>query len=307
MNTHASLQDALDQFVAREGLPADYAVTVSRWFLPLAEDVLKLVARSRQAPIVGVSGCQGSGKTTLASLLVLLVRELAGVRAVSLSIDDFYHTREARQRLAREVHPLFATRGVPGTHDVDLALETLHGLRREGEVAIPRFDKAVDDRAPESAWPRLLAPVDLIVLEGWCLAVPPQPETQLPEPINELEAREDPEGAWRRHVNGVLQEQYSDWYGMVDYLVMLKAPGFEKVREWRGRQEQKLAARAGAQGTRLMSEAELARFIQHYERLTRHGLEVLPGRADVVFELTDAQTIAGRQQAAHAGTQGASI
>lgn len=296
MSTHASLQGTLAEFVAREGLPADYADTVQRWFLPLAEDVLQLVARSHKAPIIGVSGCQGSGKTTLAALLVLLARELAGVRAVSLSIDDFYHTRETRQRLAHEVHPLFATRGVPGTHDVELAVDTLARLRHEGEVAIPRFDKAVDDRAPESAWPRLIAPVDLIVLEGWCLAVPPQPEGHLHEPINDLEAVEDPEAAWRRHVNTVLQEQYSDWYGMVDYLVMLKAPGFEKVREWRGRQEEKLAARAGKEATRLMSEAELARFIQHYERLTRHGLAVLPERADVVFELTDAQTIAGRMR-----------
>lgn len=294
MSTHASLQDALAQFVAREGLPDDYVATVQRWFLPLAEDILQRVARSREAPIIGVSGCQGSGKTTLAALLVLLARELAGLRAVSLSIDDFYHTRDTRQRLAREVHPLFATRGVPGTHDVPLAIATLEALRSPGEVAIPRFDKAVDDRAPESAWPRLLAPVDLIVLEGWCLAVPPQPEAELQAPINELEAREDAEGVWRRHVNRVLTEEYGDWYGMVDYLVMLRAPGFGKVREWRGRQERKLAERAGSQGTRLMSEAELDRFIQHYERLTRHGLAVLPERADVVFDLTDAQTIAGR-------------
>src|SRR5690606_28160543 len=187
-----------------------------------------------------------------------------------------------------------ATRGVPGTHDVPLAIATLEALRGAGEVAIPRFDKAVDDRAPESAWPRLLAPVDLIVLEGWCLAVPPQPEAELHTPINALEAREDAEGAWRRHVNHVLTDEYGDWYGMVDYLVMLRAPGFGKVREWRGRQERKLAERAGSQGTRLMSDAELDRFIQHYERLTRHGLAVLPERADVVFDLTDAQTIAGR-------------
>src|SRR5690606_4863861 len=158
----------------------------------------------------------------------------AGLRAVSLSIDDFYHTRDTRQRLARAVHPLFATRGVPGTHDVPLAIATLEALRGQGEVAIPRFDKAVDDRVPESAWPRLLAPVDLIVLEGWCLAVPPQPEAELHAPINELEAREDAQGAWRRHVNRVLTEEYGDWYGMVDYLVMLRAPGFGKVREWRG-------------------------------------------------------------------------
>lgn len=295
MSLPSNLHAALEDFIAREKLPADYAHTVETWFMPLAEDVLRLVSRSTQAPVVGVSGCQGSGKSTLAALLVLLVRELMGLRAVNLSIDDFYHTHATRQQLAREVHPLFATRGVPGTHDVDLALATLQALRQPGQVAIPRFDKSVDDRHPRAAWPVLAAPVDLIVLEGWCLSVPAQPESQLQQPINTLEAQEDCEGSWRRHVNRSIRDDYADFYGMVDYLVFLQAPGFEKVAEWRGRQEQKLAAQAGAAGHRVMNEQQLARFIQHYERLTRHGLDVLPEQADVVFQLTDAQTIAGRR------------
>lgn len=289
-NLHAALED----FIAREKLPADYAATVESWFLPLAEDVLKLVSRSSQAPIVGVSGCQGSGKSTLASLLVLLVREMMGLRAVNLSIDDFYHTHATRQQLAREVHPLFATRGVPGTHDVQLALETLQALRQPGQVAIPRFDKAIDDRQPRAAWPVLAAPVDLIVLEGWCLSVPAQADAALEQPINTLETEEDCTGHWRRHVNDSIRRDYAGFYDMVDFLVMLKAPDFGKVAEWRGRQEQKLAAQAGSAGHRVMNEQQLARFIQHYERLTRHGLEVLPQQADVVFQLTDQQTIAGR-------------
>jgi D-glycerate 3-kinase len=291
----SNVQAALDAFIEREQLPADYANTVETWFLPLAEEVLQLVARSTQAPIVGVSGCQGSGKSTLASLLVLLVRELMGLRAVNLSIDDFYHTHATRQRLAHEVHPLFATRGVPGTHDVPLALATLDALRAGGQVPIPRFDKSVDDRHPPEAWPQIAAPVDLIVLEGWCLSVPAQPDAALQQPINALEAEEDCVGAWRQHVNRSIRDDYARFYGMVDFLIMLKAPDFAKVAEWRGRAEQKLAAQAGAAGHRVMNERQLARFIQHYERLTRHGLEVLPQQADVVFQLTDAQTIAGRQ------------
>jgi D-glycerate 3-kinase len=294
MSLPSSLHAALEDFIAREKLPADYAHTVETWFVPLAEDVLKLVSRSTQAPVVGVSGCQGSGKSTLAALLVLLVREMMGLRAVNLSIDDFYHTHATRQQLARDVHPLFATRGVPGTHDVQLALDTIKALRHSGQVAIPRFDKSIDDRHPESAWPVVTAPVDLIVLEGWCLSVPAQPDELLQEPINALEQSEDCVGAWRRHVNDTIRKDYAGFYGMVDYLVMLKAPDFAKVAEWRGRQEQKLAAQAGAAGHRVMNEQQLARFIQHYERITRHGLDVLPGMADVVYQLTDQQTIAGR-------------
>jgi D-glycerate 3-kinase len=290
----SNLQAALEQFIAAEKLPADYAHTVETWFVPLAEDVLKLVSTSTQAPIVGVSGCQGSGKSTLAALLVLLVREMMGLRAVNLSIDDFYHTHATRQQLAREVHPLFATRGVPGTHDVPLALDTIQALREGGQVAIPRFDKSVDDRHAAANWPVVTAPVDLIVLEGWCLSVPAQPDELLHDPINPLEHGEDCVGAWRRHVNDTIRNDYAGFYAMVDFLVMLKAPDFAKVAEWRGRQEQKLAAQAGSAGHRVMNEQQLARFIQHYERITRHGLEVLPQMADVVYQLTDEQTIAGR-------------
>lgn len=290
----SSLRVTLEQFAAREQLPPGYLQTVQQWFLPLAEDLLRRVSTRHEALLVGVSGCQGSGKSTLAALLVLLLHELMGLNCINLSIDDFYLTHAERQRLAREVHPLLATRGVPGTHDVQLARATIDALRQPGMVAIPRFDKAMDDRSPEAQWPRVVAPVDVIVLEGWCLAVGPQAEAELAMPINALEADEDPSGAWRRYVNNCNAGAYAGLYDMLDYLVMLKAPAFEKVFEWRQNQEDKLAAKAAGRHTRVMSREQLRRFIQHYERITHHGLATLPARADVVFELTDAQTIAGK-------------
>ena len=282
----SSLQAALEKFAAKEQLPASYIQTVEQWFLPLAEQLLRKASTSREALLVGVSGCQGSGKSTLASLLVLLLKEMMGLNAINLSIDDFYLTYADRQMLARTVHPLLATRGVPGTHDVDLALNTIASLREPGRVAIPRFNKAVDDRVPQEQWPVILAPVDVIVLEGWCLAVPAQQEEALSQPINALEAKEDPEGRWRRHVNTQIETAYSRLYGMLDYLIMLKAPDFAKVFEWRQNQEDKLAAKQGAGSTnRIMSREQLHRFIQHYERLTRHMLCEMPARADVVVRL----------------------
>lgn len=291
----SSLQAALEKFTASEQLPASYIDTVEQWFLPLAEQVLRKASTSHQALLVGVSGCQGSGKSTLAALLVLLLRELMGLRAINLSIDDFYLTHADRQMLAHTIHPLLATRGVPGTHDVDLALNTIASLRQEGQVAIPRFNKALDDRAPQTEWPVVSGPVDVIVLEGWCLAIPAQDIADLSPPINSLEAHEDPNGLWRRYVNSQIETVYSRLYSMIDYLIMLKAPDFAKVFEWRQNQEDKLAQRQGAAaGNRIMSREQLHRFIQHYERITRHGLETLPDTADVVFQLTDKQTIAGK-------------
>lgn len=291
---NSTLRVALEQFARKEQLPASYLHTVEQWFLPLARDLLQHVAHSRQALLVGVSGCQGSGKTTLAELLVLMLRELLGLECVNLSIDDFYLTHAERQALAASVHPLLATRGVPGTHDVQLALDTLAALRTPGTVAIPRFNKALDDRAPQADWPRVQAPVDVIVLEGWCLAIGPQSHEQLEQAINSLEEQEDADGVWRRYVNERIGREYAQLYDAIDYLVMLKAPDFGKVFEWRQNQEDKLAAKSAGQGTRLMSREQLRRFIQHYERITRHGLETLPLKADVVFQLTGEQTIAGK-------------
>ena len=294
---NSSVRAAVEAFIDREKLPAGYLQTVEQWFLPLAEDILRKASTSRRTLVVGISGSQGSGKSTLASLLVLLLRELMGLRSVNLSIDDFYHTHAHRQQLARTVHPLLATRGVPGTHDVELAISTLQALGRDGEVAIPRFNKAIDDRAPVNEWPRVLAPVDVVILEGWCLCIPCQEDRQLVAAVNALEMQEDCDGRWRTFVNKQIRNDYARWYAMVDLLVMLKAPGFDKVYEWRQTQEDKLAATVAAgktNGSKLMNREQLQRFIQHYERLTRHGLDVLPQRADVVFALTDQQTIAGK-------------
>lgn len=288
-----SLRGVLEQFAEQERLPSSYIHTVEQWFLPLTEDLLRQTSIRHDALLVGVSGCQGSGKSTLAALLVLLLKELLGLKAINLSIDDFYLTHAERQQLGRSVHPLLATRGVPGTHDIPLALATITALRGSGPVAIPRFDKAVDDRAPVSAWPQVLAPVDVIVLEGWCLSIGPQSQAELVLPVNALERDEDPDGTWRQHVNATLARDYAPLYALVDYLIMLKAPDFDQVLAWRQQQEEKLAARhATGQASRIMSPDQLRRFVQHYERLTRHALATLPERADVVFELTPQQTIA---------------
>ena len=297
MNTAVS--SAIESYIEQENLPRSYLGNAQQWFIPLLDDVLKAVAAHQGTFVLGVSGCQGSGKSTLSGLLTLLLRESMGLRSVVLSIDDFYLTREERQRLASQVHPLLQTRGVPGTHDVNLALDTLAALKEEGEVSIPRFDKAVDDRVPAEQWHRVQAPLDVIVLEGWCLGIAAQPEQALQTPVNELERDEDPEGHWRSYVNECIRQAYMPLYALIDFLVMLKAPSFDNVLQWRQLQEAKLAEKLTMQSheasaTRLMSPAQIARFIQHYERITRHGLETLPQQADVVFHLDDRQHIQRR-------------
>ncbi|MCX7556104.1 kinase [Xanthomonadaceae bacterium JHOS43] len=232
--------------------------------------------------LLGISGVQGSGKSTLAAALVQQARNFD---AVALSLDDVYFTRGERQALARHVHPLFATRGVPGTHDLALLHATLDALATASPMApalLPRFDKGQDDRLPSHQWPRIETPPRLIVLEGWCLGVPPQADSALPAPINALERDEDPHGQWRGHVNAQLAGSYADLWQRIDRLVLLQAPSFEVVTRWREEQETALRRRAAPQA---MDAGTLQRFIAHYERLSRHALACLPALADVTIAL----------------------
>lgn len=237
--------------------------------------------------VVGVNGSQGSGKTTLARFAERLLPHLFGWRVCVLSIDDVYLTLAQRRELAQRVHPLLATRGVPGTHDVALGVKVLRRLRQASpgmEVALPRFDKALDDRAPHQDWEAFRGKPDVVLFEGWCVGVPPQDTAQLDPPINDLERWEDADGVWRRGVNAQLAGPYREWFGHIHRMIFMQVPGFEQVRRWRRLQEEKLAARRpGATG--LMDEAALQRFLMHYERLTRHALEVLPESADLVARL----------------------
>jgi D-glycerate 3-kinase len=263
-------------------------------YIPLAA-ALKKKTESHDGPLViGVNGAQGAGKSTLCRLLQIVLEQGFDQRVTSLSIDDLYLTYAERQKLAQQVHPLLATRGVPGTHDVELGLKLLSDLRelKAGQsLAIQRFDKAIDDRLRQEEWRQVTGPFDLILFEGWCVGALPQAEEALVEPINTLERDEDPELIWRRYVNQQLQESYLRLFAELDLLVMLKVPGLESVMKWRGIQEQKLASATEQQGHKIMNTAELQRFIMHYERLTRAMLQEMPGRAHIVLELNSKHQI----------------
>lgn len=251
-------------------------------------------SRGEAGPLVlGICGAQGIGKSTLSGKVVQTL-EQAGWRVMSLSLDDLYLGRAERAVLARTVHPLLATRGVPGTHDVALGLRVLDAAGCPGRVAVPRFDKALDDRKPASQWPIIETPVDLVVIEGWCIGAIPQDDGHLAEPVNALERDEDAQGIWRRYVNDRLAGPYRELFGRIDLLVLLAAPSFDIVAAWRGQQERELAEQLGQSpgaAGRAMTQAEIERFVQHYERLTRHILGEMPGRADLVIRLDEQRQV----------------
>lgn len=196
----------------------------------------------------------------------------------------------APRDLAARVHPLLATRGVPGTHEVNLGISTLRQLKalQQGQtLAVPRFSKADDDRLPAAEWPRIGGPIDLILFEGWCVGLSPQDDAELADPVNALETEEDPDGRWRRWVNAQLGASYASWFAALEARVFLQVPDFDCVRRWRWQQEQDTARGAAPSAAGLQSFVQLDRFIQHYERLTRHALRVMPARSESVLHLRD--------------------
>lgn len=255
--------------------------------LDRVEDLLRcrMVSVKLRPFVLGICGAQGSGKSTLADGLAARL-SASGLRVAVLSLDDLYLTRAEREVLARDVHPLLATRGVPGTHDVALGLSVLDGLAQEGPTLLPRFDKAVDTRAAVGV--RVEGPVDVVLLEGWCVGAVPQDEAALAMPVNVLERERDADGRWRRHVNDCLGGDYQRLFARIDALVLLAAPDFAIVRDWRCQQEEGLRARLRQEGKptdQTMSDAQVATFIQFYERLTRHILNEMGTRADLVLRL----------------------
>ncbi len=299
--------DFVQRFLTEQQLPSSYRQSIDTFFTPVATHIQNAQRKLARPYFVGINGCQGSGKTTLAAYLTAWF-EQQNLNAISISLDDFYYSKQHREQLADNVHPLLKTRGVPGTHDMALAKSVLSKLARgESRFLIPKFNKATDDLEPQDEWVSInapvmnapvmnalsvRAPVDIVVIEGWCWGANHQPVSQLAEPVNALESEQDPYCEWRHYVNESLLKRYEPLYPMMDAWLMLKAPSFDCVHQWRLEQEQKLMSKltsteetlsTGTSG--VMSAEDISVFIQHYQRLTEHVLTELPSRADVVWQL----------------------
>lgn len=151
-------------------------------------------------------------------------------------------------------------------------------------TAIPRFLKALDDRAPPTDWTLVEAPVDVILFEGWCLGAGPQAEAVLQTALNQLEAEEDPQVLWRRHVNEQLAGPYASLWASLDRLVLLQAPSWPVICRWRSEAE------ADMPGGPAMNSAMLSRFMAHYER-TGRSLLACPPRCDLIWHLDEGRSV----------------
>lgn len=263
---------------------------LERVYIPMAKLITMGLNMRDNTQVIGINGAQGAGKSTFCQLLQVVLEYQYGMKVARFSIDDFYLSRAQREQLAKDVHPLLVTRGVPGTHNVKFCADVIDQLSNataKSETIIPRFDKAIDDPYPVDQWDKFEGRPNVILFDGWFVGAVEQKETELTTPINDLERNEDPYCVWRRYVNNQLKDVYRPLFDKIDLLVMLKVPTFEKVYEWRALQEKKLRMKTeGEANLRVMSDDDLHRFISHYERLTRHILKEMPSRADMLFNIS---------------------
>ena len=253
------------------------------FYLPIAELIKKNCKKN--ISIIGLSGGQGSGKSTISKILKIILKEKYKLETAIFSIDDFYKTINQRKVMAKIVHPLFSVRGVPGTHDTGLLHDCIKRLRKKNfkKVMIPRFDKSIDNRLPREKWQIIKKKPDVIIFEGWCVGATPQKNKDLIKPINLLEKEKDKKKIWRSKVNNELKRKYKKIFNLLDLIIFLKVPSFKHVFKWRLLQENKL--KLSSKGRKIMSSKEIKNFVMYYERLTNHMLKKMSKKANTVIEI----------------------
>ena len=245
---------------------------LKNFYIPICDRLLKIYNFKKKPLIVGLSGSQGSGKSTISKILKIILNSHYKLNVVSFSLDDFYKTAYERKKMSKLIHPLFMTRGVPGTHDAKWLYNTLKSLLKKNfkAVKIPKFDKSIDDRFSSKHWQLVKKKPDIIIFEGWCVGAKPQSLKELRKPINILEKIEDTKLTWRKKVNNELKINYKKIYNLLDKKIYLRVPDFNYVFKWRLLQEKKLGLKPKK---KIMTEKQIRRFIMFYERVTKNMIK----------------------------------
>ncbi len=246
---------------------------LNKFYLPLSEWIYSIYSKDFKTKIIGLSGGQGAGKSTITGILKLILKKKYGLNICVFSIDDFYKTKNERLRMSKKKHPLFITRGVPGTHDIKLLNQTIRKLKQKKfrTVLIPKFDKSKDDRYRKNKWQKIKTKPDIIIFEGWCVGTTHQNNNELKRPINLIEKKYDENLKWRKTVNNLIKKRYKNIFNKIDKLVFLKVPNFNYIIKWRWLQEQKMKLTTKSKKT--MSKTEVKEFIMFYERLSKHMIK----------------------------------
>jgi len=258
---------------------------LNNFYIPISKMIYKTYLKKKKTQVIGLTGGQGSGKSTISNILKIILKENYNLETVIFSIDDFYKTLKERETMSKSVSPLFLTRGVPGTHDTKMILNCIKKLKNNKfkQLMIPKFNKATDNRVSKKKWLKVIKKPHIVIFEGWCVGVEQQKNKDLLIPVNELEKYQDKKKIWRNRVNQELKKNYKKIFRLIDKIIFLKVPSFKHVFKWRLLQEKKL--RITSRGKKTMSDNQIKKFIMFYERLTKHMLKNLSNKADCVIKI----------------------
>ena len=244
--------------------------------------------------IIGLAGGQGTGKTTITSIISIILKKYFKLDIFKISIDDFYKTRKQRALLSKNKHSLLMTRGVPGTHDIDIMLNFFKKIKIKNFkiLKLPKFNKGVDDRCKQSLWYKIQSKPDVVILEGWCVGARSQNSKELKKPVNSLEKTHDQNFKWRQYVNYQLKTKYKKLFNQLDYILFLKAKNFSLLRRWRLKQEKKLWLKSkNKKNLKIMNKSEVKNFMDTYQRITQQMFKDMPKYSSIVMNLNNSHQI----------------
>ena len=276
-----SQETSTEKFSNKDKMLKSYLIPVCFW--------ISKKINNKQPYFVGLAGGQGTGKTTISSLLEIILKKYFKLNVFKISIDDFYRTRKARFNLSKKVHPLLMTRGVPGTHDIKIMLDFFRKSKTKKfkSFKLPKFNKAIDDRCKKNQWYTIKKRPDVIIFEGWCVGARAEKNSTIKKSINSLEKANDAQLIWRNYVNKQLKTKYKKLYDQLDCLVYLKAKNFTLLQKWRLIQEKKLWLKNKNKKTnnKIMSKGDVINFMQTYQRVTQNMFKFAPRYASIILNL----------------------
>jgi len=278
------------KFLNKEKIYSKSATTkieiLKKFYIPMSFWIENKYKKKRKTLFLGFSGAQGSGKTTISSILKIILKKFFKRNTYVGSIDDFYKTLRDRNEMSKKIHPLFKTRGVPGTHDTILIKNFFNKIKKKkfSEIKLPKFEKATDDRLKKKYWHTVKSKPEIVILEGWCVGAKPQSNFLIKKPINALEKYEDQNLKWRKYVNEKLKKEYKKLFAMIDYFIFIKIPNFNMVLNRRMLQEKKLKQKKYLK-SKIMNYNQIKRFIMFYQRITLQMIKNFSKSASVVILL----------------------
>ena len=275
-----SQETKADKFKNKERMIKSFLIPLCFWISKKAD---------KKSPyFVGLAGGQGTGKTTISSLIKIILTKYFKLKVFRISIDDFYKTRKERISLSKRIHPMLLTRGVPGTHDINMMLSFFRKVKSKKfkRLKLPTFNKAIDDRFKKKDWYNLNNKPDIIIFEGWCVGAKSEKNNSLKKTINSMEKSKDQKQIWRKYVNQQLKSKYKNLYSQLNCLIYLKAKNFSLLQKWRLKQERKLLLKNKKNSKlRIMSKKDVLSFMQTYQRITQNMFRSMPKYASIILNL----------------------